>query len=115
VAEGPQPSTVEAMCKANWPAQRRSTEAEWATLGRNHPWSWWSLLRWQRPLLRFRRRLAGARAQAQVDVVSCLVCVGRGEEGEEEEEEGVGAACCRACVAIPWEARQEGWARNGGG
>jgi hypothetical protein len=28
VTEVPQPCTVEAMCKANWPAQRRSTEAE---------------------------------------------------------------------------------------
>jgi hypothetical protein len=28
VTEAPQPCTVEAMCKANWPAQRRSTEAE---------------------------------------------------------------------------------------
>jgi hypothetical protein len=30
VAEAPQPRTVEAMCKANWPARRRPTEAEWA-------------------------------------------------------------------------------------
>jgi hypothetical protein len=33
VAEGLQLRTVEAMYEANWPAQRRSTEAEWATLG----------------------------------------------------------------------------------
>jgi hypothetical protein len=45
VAEGPQLCTVEAMRKANWPAQRRSTEVEWATLERCHEWSWWSLLR----------------------------------------------------------------------
>src|ERR1700730_13032204 len=32
LAEVPQPRTVEAMCKANWPAQRRPTEAERATL-----------------------------------------------------------------------------------
>jgi hypothetical protein len=32
VAERLQPRTVEAMCKANWPAQRRSTEAQQATL-----------------------------------------------------------------------------------
>jgi hypothetical protein len=44
VAEGPQLRTVEAMRKANWPAQRRSTEVEWATLERRQ-WSWWSLLR----------------------------------------------------------------------
>jgi hypothetical protein len=114
MAEGPQLHTVEAMCKANWPAQRRSTEAERATLERSHPWSWWSLL-WQRPLLRLKPRLAGARAQAQADVVSCLVCAGRGEEGEEGEEEGVEGGvlwCVRACAAVPWEeARQEGWAR----
>jgi hypothetical protein len=30
VAEAPQPCTVEAMCKAKWPAQRRPTEARQA-------------------------------------------------------------------------------------
>jgi hypothetical protein len=56
VAEGPQLRTVEAMCEANWPAQRRSTEVERATLERRHQWSWWSLLRQQQPLLRLKPR-----------------------------------------------------------
>jgi hypothetical protein len=34
VTEAPQPRTVEAMCKANWPAQRQPTEAGRATLER---------------------------------------------------------------------------------
>jgi hypothetical protein len=33
-AEAPQPRTVEAMCKANWPAHERPTEARQATLDR---------------------------------------------------------------------------------
>jgi hypothetical protein len=32
--EAPQPCTVEAMCKAKWPTQRRSTEAQQAALKR---------------------------------------------------------------------------------
>jgi hypothetical protein len=31
-ADAPQPRTVEAMCKANWPTQGRSTDAEQAAL-----------------------------------------------------------------------------------
>jgi hypothetical protein len=43
VAEGPQLCTVEAMRKANWPAQRRLTEVEWARvhmeLGKSEHWA----------------------------------------------------------------------------
>jgi hypothetical protein len=85
--ERPQLHMVEAMCKANWPAQQRLTKAEWATMERRHPWSWWSLLRWQRPLLRLRpSRLAGARDAEQATPKTAAT---HGLEGATPREEDI--------------------------
>jgi hypothetical protein len=73
-AEAPQPRTVEAMCKANWPAQRRPTEAVWDTLEGPPP-------------VGLRGSLTGMRPESRARVMSPRLCSDTtgGEAGEDCE------------------------------